>query len=840
MQFHAVSVFLTCFLAFLYHRSPQHEDLQRIANQVVMSPPRNLQDLQKKMESQQATLAELLRVITPNHTDGREMSLPPGGMNPHSPYAMMESGMSVVKDWDAKRELMNRLQGIGGSRLKRRTGKNQASSGKQHQLTKKERYLAVESFWKTMEPFAHLTLLSVPVKKILEVAKSIEEAGGHSGMAESVMEAIRILKRNNSQHACYWRCPCCNLRTYDARGFLDHMATHHETVQYACEDTPLLCTTCAQEVVGAFYYAGEMSQPTAIRCMRCAWESSPPAAPENIPQGWSLHVPREIVVHNAWSDSLGSMDDDSEEEYSDDSGFRWPSDEDEIHDDGSGSLSESSDDSMAVCNCHKKHKSERDALEHRIRNSEDGLLPTIAIRIDALAMEGNAIQFEAAVTSVVQQTQRMMHGALTSLVTNAEGGRSASVSGGNSKERQLAVERLQDKTEYPDQATEIRKALTLLNPSELQDLLALMARKYSPHSQQKRNQPRMDSSSNSESSSKCSSTDSQYEPMCISVFKVCPPESESNRAQREPTIEEPDDSDSEDFETLPEVDENEILVPHSWWVEHLIQKSWLELGTREDLYLLQWVYGNIAHAATNEFLDRQRIACGGKSLDRTIMDVYLEIAETWRHLAATMDRKRHISTLREAVAEDLKAATAFDPQAASSLKKQSDQFHEEVSNDSVLKAVAAGEAEMDAQWSQKALQNLQRFHQLKDEASIRYAQALIDREIAVLELADVMDQHECDVAERELQTVDAALAAAEQDLAEAEAEYLRAQTEGPALHRKRDVLDRVNKEAEHRERLQELQQHISACKERIVSERAFGAGAEERREQAVSDLTEVR
>jgi predicted transcriptional regulator of viral defense system len=147
---------------------------------------------------------------------------------------------------------------------------------------------------------------------------------------------------------------------------------------------------------------------------------------------------------------------------------------------------------------------------------------------------------------------------------------------------------------------------------------------------------------------------------------------------------------------------------------------------------------------------------------------------------------------------------------------------------------------MDAQWSQKALQNLQRFHQLKDEASIRYAQALIDREIAVLELADVMDQHECDVAERELQTVDAALAAAEQDLAEAEAEYLRAQAEGPALHRKRDVLDRVNKEAEHRERLQELQQHISACKERIVSERAFGAGAEERREQAVSDLTEVR
>ena len=54
------------------------------------------------------------------------------------------------------------------------------------------------------------------------------------------------------------------------------------------------------------------------------------------------------------------------------------------------------------------------------------------------------------------------------------------------------------------------------------------------------------------------------------------------------------------------------------------------------------------------------------------------------------------------------------------------------------------------------------------------------------------------------------------------------------------MLDRVNKEAEYRERLQELHQHISACKERITSEEAFGVAAQKRREAAVTDLTEGR
>lgn len=800
----------------------------------------NLQELQKKMESQQATLAELLRVLRPKQNSsgsvvggGSEMSLPPGSLSgPNGPYSIVESSLSVLKGWDAPREQ------VTGVRSKRRTGKNFGKS--QHQMTKWERYKGVESFWKSLKKEERVSFLSVSVKKIVQVAKSMEEAGAQVGTEHDVMDALSILKRNNSQHACFWRCPCCAIRVYDAQGFLDHLATHHETVQYACEDTPLLCTTCAQEIVGAFYYAGEVSEPTAIRCIRCAWESSPPAAPTKIPQGWALHVPREFMMDpNSWSDSLGIMD-DSDADFSSESEY-----ESSQGDDGPLCSSEE-DDLEEICTCHHNHQ-EIDALESRIRNSEDGLLAAVALRIDSLAVDGGIVQFEAAVTCVVQQTQRMMHGALTSLVSAGESGDKVAIEGGNSAERAEAVEHLQNEEEYPDQASEVKNALELLNPSELQDLLALMARKYSPQSQKRRYASRiagMDGNYSSDMSSKCSSEsiDSHYEPMCVSVVKI---DSKSNGTQ-DPIIEEP--GDVYDLDGLPSVHENEMVTVHGWWVEHLLRKNTMMIPSQNiecvdsefSMYLLQWIFGNVAHGNTNEFLERQRMACGGKSIERTIMDAYAEIAETWRHLAATMDRKRHISTLREAVAEDLKAVSDFDPDMIKGLTKLSEDFHQHVMSDPILNAVANEEAPMDGKWSQKALQSLQVFHELKDEASIRYAQALIDREIAVLELADVMDQHECDVAERELQTVDAALAAARQDLVDAETEYMRAQAEGPALHRKRDILDRVNKEAEYRERLQELQQHITACKERIVSEEAYGSAAQKKRESAVQDLSEVR
>ena len=278
--------------------------MQQLASHVLRGQKIDLKQLQKKMESQQATLAELLRVLRPKqlasqHHDGsqhRAMNLPPGSLLGNGkPYSMMESNMSVMKGWD----LTSGSKSNGGKNSKR-GGKH---SAKNQQLTRKERYQAVESFWRGMDESEQLTCLNVPVKKVLEVVPGTDPrpwlhayndslfqdtlysvyreplSSSSSKMEdvlilfneETIIYALRLLKRNASHHACYWSCPSCQVRIYDGRGFLDHLATHHETVQYACEDTPLLCTTCAQEIVGAFYFAGELSEPTGIRCIRCAW-----------------------------------------------------------------------------------------------------------------------------------------------------------------------------------------------------------------------------------------------------------------------------------------------------------------------------------------------------------------------------------------------------------------------------------------------------------------------------------------------------------------------------------------------------------------------------------------
>ena len=93
------------------------------------------------------------------------------------------------------------------------------------------------------------------------------------------------------------------------------------------------------------------------------------------------------------------------------------------------------------------------------------------------------------------------------------------------------------------------------------------------------------------------------------------------------------------------------------------------------------------------------------------MDAFAEIAETWRHLAATMDRKRHISTLREAVAEDMKAVSEFGEDKVETLRTLSDEFHKHVLSDPILSAVAQKKEAMNSRWSQRALQSLQMFHQ---------------------------------------------------------------------------------------------------------------------------------
>ena len=53
-----------------------------------------------------------------------------------------------------------------------------------------------------------------------------------------------------------------------------------------------------------------------------------------------------------------------------------------------------------------------------------------------------------------------------------------------------------------------------------------------------------------------------------------------------------------------------------------------------------------AHTPTEEFLERQRLACGPKPLEAAVMDCYAEVAEVWRQLAAATERKRALASLR--------------------------------------------------------------------------------------------------------------------------------------------------------------------------------------------------
>ena len=1017
-----------------------------MANEILTAQNLDLRQLQRKMESQQNTLAELLRVLRPKGIPsnllgtgisgipglpgipGRPTAYPAGLPAPIGPSVAalkncsaakaidskygMDSSYSIVRyglSWErASGEGMRKTGNPSGGHGKghKARGKGQSAGGNKSShalLSAKERYQAVEGFWKNLNEAQQREFLSVGVKELLEL---VEDQKSHAqllhvppddilwhvmlsninqdALNEEVMiqtlnpdlrnemlsgavvvQAIQRLRDNGSKHACYWRCPSCSVRLSSGRAFLDHVATHHEAVQYACEDTPLLCLECAQEVVGAFYFVGDLNEATQtgrIRCLRCAWEDNP-QNPTDVPDGWELHVPRDIIVGGLQEiHSLGLMsdsdDDDSEQdetgseegdsssyeseetgesdgtdsgdsvsEYStDDSDY---SDSDDLSSEDSfvsihppdghqdacpvKVLSESPTDAPGAC-CTCSYDSNPlgfadsdtrfDTLESRIRfNSEDQLLATIVYRIDTLAMDGDVVQFESAITNVVQQTQKMMHGALSSLVYPEVGMRA--ILGGKIAERIEAKKRLSDKETFPDQATEVREALGLLNPSEMQDLLTLMAKKYAvlrkdggdgegdaaevrQASKKQRAMgmggSRLEGSGLQTAPSKKATkaltslpvstsdatpsgatitngnkgsydkatSDDKNGTLCVSVLKYVSEQARANSSGdpngAESTTENSPAAVIPAVVTAADMDaeKDSRIVIHDWWASHLIRKTAVAADLRSDKgdsifsdYLLQWIFGNVAHAVTVEFLDRQRIARGNKPTDRAIMDSFAEIAETWRHLAATMDRKRHISTLREAVAEDLKAVADFDNDMADHverLKALSEDFHKHVTSDPILSAVANKTAAMDSRWSQKALQSLQMFHQLKDEASIRYAQALIDREIAVLELADVMDQHKCDVAERELQTVDAALAAARQDLQDSEADLARMQNDGPAVSRRRDALDRVNKEAEHRERLLELQTHISDCQTRIHNEQTFGNAAQTRRADAVSDL----
>eukprot|EP00798_Chlamydomonas_sp_ICE-L_P031763 gene31763-6961_t len=143
-------------------------------------------------------------------------------------------------------------------------------------------------------------------------------------------------------------------------------------------------------------------------------------------------------------------------------------------------------------------------------------------------------------------------------------------------------------------------------------------------------------------------------------------------------------------------------------------------------------------------------------------------------------------------------------------------------------------------FSQSAVDVVRRYPALAQEPSQRYARALLDRELSVLLLSEAMLMADSEEAARERQAAEEQLKKHRQEAREVEVEYQRVDAEGPASHRKRDLLDKATKEAEHRERLQDLQTRLTGLSERMVVQENSRQKWSERLLDAERDLEVVR
>lgn len=116
---------------------------------------------------------------------------------------------------------------------------------------------------------------------------------------------------------------------------------------------------------------------------------------------------------------------------------------------------------------------------------------------------------------------------------------------------------------------------------------------------------------------------------------------------------------------------------------------------------------------------------------------------------------------------------------------------------------------------------------LASDASQQYACALLERELAVLTLMETKLEHDVAVARQRLQAAnDRLLAKRGTELSAAEAEQAKLVAEGPASHRKKDLLDKATKETEHRQKLADVKARIEAAKAAIADDEALAAAAE--------------
>lgn len=88
----------------------------------------------------------------------------------------------------------------------------------------------------------------------------------------------------------------------------------------------------------------------------------------------------------------------------------------------------------------------------------------------------------------------------------------------------------------------------------------------------------------------------------------------------------------------------------------------------------------------------------------------------------------------------------------------------------------------------------------------------------MLQLVDAMLSHTSEEYRKEADRASNQLTKFKDELRETELELEKADAEGPANHRRRDIVDKATKEAEHRERLLGLTQKIAALEDKAEKE----------------------
>lgn len=298
------------------------------------------------------------------------------------------------------------------------------------------------------------------------------------------------------------------------------------------------------------------------------------------------------------------------------------------------------------------------------------------------------------------------------------------------------------------------------------------------------------------------------------------------------------------FGNCSEPDNQPWLSPAMWWGEHLDVRS--SSGQQQQASKpakadpssdpackLKWVYGKIVNSQVEDFLSRQRELRAGRERDAAVLDLFEDLAYGWRSLQAALDQRARLEELRKSARAQFAVVKQIEEEGRHCNAEEASEFLEVLmaSHYAAGSGAQAGAGGSNGEGGalveqprlnmcEAAVDVVRRHPSLAGEPSQRYARALLDRELAALLLVEAMLAAEADEAGRARNAADEALRKHRAEVRDMEAEHARLEAEGPASHRKKDLLDKATKEAEHRERLQDLQVRLNSLMERISAEEA--------------------